>query len=177
MISYVGIAFKFGDDINTDYIISSRRKKDTLNPDELTPYIMEDIRPGFNRELKKVNIIVAGENFGCGSAMEVAAQIMKSAGVPVILAKSFARSYYRNAINNGILLVELNTDSFSEGDLIKIKMDYKFITVENLNTGMSYTKPAFEDQLQEILTHGGLVEYIKEKNRVAERRGNNGCKD
>ena len=97
MIQFEGAAFCFGDDINTDYIIASRRKRDTLDVNILKQYIMEDIRPGFFHELSGSAILVAGENFGCGSAMEVAAQVVRGNNIPVILAKSFARSYYRNA--------------------------------------------------------------------------------
>ena len=82
-----GTAFCFGDYINTDYIISSRRKKDTINPEELVQYLMEDMRPGFYREIGPSGIIVAGKNFGCGSAMEVAAQVVYSAGIRIDLRR------------------------------------------------------------------------------------------
>ena len=169
MIRHTGHAFVFGDNINTDYIISSRRKKDTINPDELVPYLMEDIRPDFSSMLKETNVIAAGDDFGCGSAMEVAAQVMKSAGVPFILAKSFARSYFRNAINNGIIPVEMDTDSISEGDQIQLEMDDTRITVTNFNTGQVVTRPAFTGQLRDILVAGGLIPYMRNKNVKAER--------
>lgn len=164
MIRHEGTAFCFGDHINTDYIISSRRKRDTLDVEVLKRYIMEDIRPGFYRELHGTGILVAGENFGCGSAMEVAAQVVRGSGIPVILAKSFARSYYRNAINNGILIVEMDTDSITEGDKMRVSMDGDEIVVENLRTGESARLPGFRKELRDILECGGLIPYIRAKN-------------
>lgn len=163
MLEYIGKAFCFGDDINTDYIISSRRKKDTIDPYELVPYIMEDIRPDFARELSPVSILVAGNNFGCGSAMEVAAQIVHAAGITVILAKSFARSYYRNAINNGILIVEMNTDGIKEGDMIRVTMDNQEIIVHDQTNGYSVKQQAYSGKIFEILTCGGLIPYMINK--------------
>lgn len=161
MIRHEGTAFCFGDNINTDYIISSRRKRDTLDVEILKQYIMEDIRPGFFHELHGTGILVAGENFGCGSAMEVAAQVVRGNNIPVILAKSFARSYYRNAINNGILIVELDTDPIREGDRLRVTMDGDGILVEDLTTGMRVVRPGFRKELEDIIVSGGLIEFVK----------------
>lgn len=161
MLDYRARALCFGDDINTDYIISSRRKKDTIDPDELVPYLMEDIRPGFYKEIKGDSILIAGSNFGCGSAMEVAAQIVKSAGFPVIIASSFARSYYRNAVNNGVMPLEMDTSSIKEGDIIHVIQKEDGISVENERTGERKTLPPFSGKVGEILSYGGIVEYIK----------------
>lgn len=161
MIRHEGTAFCFGDNINTDYIISSRRKRDTLDVEILKQYIMEDIRPGFFHELHGTGILVAGENFGCGSAMEVAAQVVRGNNIPVILAKSFARSYYRNAINNGILIVELDTDPIREGDRLRVTMDGDGILVEDLTTGMRAVRPGFRKELEDIIVSGGLIEFVK----------------
>jgi 3-isopropylmalate/(R)-2-methylmalate dehydratase small subunit len=163
MFEYSGKAICFGDDINTDYIISSRRKKDTINPDELIPYIMEDIRPGLAGEINKNSLIVAGENFGCGSAMEVAVQVLKSAGIQVILAKSFARSYYRNSVNNGILPIEMDTSNIQEGDIVQVSMDDNRILVTDNRTNMVTSCPAFNGKIKEILSIGGIVPYIRQK--------------
>lgn len=162
MIQYEGTAFCFGDNINTDYIISSRRKRDTLDVEILKQYLMEDIRPGFFQELKEKNILVAGENFGCGSAMEVAAQVVRGNGISVILAKSFARSYYRNAVNNGILPVEMDTSNIREGDWLTVRMDEKAIIVTNQRTGEQASCPPFRGKPAEILACGGLVEFVKQ---------------
>ena len=161
MFEYTGKAFKFGDNINTDYIIPSHRKKDTLNVEIIKKYIMEDIRPHFYSELNGVSIIVAGSNFGCGSAMEVAAQVVRASNIPVILAKSFARSYFRNAINNGILIVEMNTDPINENDTIHVAMDEKKITVEDVTNGYSVSKPALRKELADIIVSGGLIQYVR----------------
>lgn len=163
MIQHEGTAFRFGDDINTDYIISSRRKRDTLDVEILKQYIMEDIRPGFFHELHGTSILVAGENFGCGSAMEVAAQVVCANQIPVILAKSFARSYYRNAINNGILIVEMDTDPIQEGDQLRITMDESGIQVEDLSIGLIVQRPGFRKELEEIIVSGGLIEFVRQK--------------
>lgn len=160
MIEYKGKAFKFPDNINTDYIISSRRKKDTLDTNILKQYIMEDIRPGFYDELEDMSILVAGENFGCGSAMEVAAQVVKANNINVILAKSFARSYYRNAINNGIIVVEMDTDTINENDIISVKVSENEITINNITTNKSTQHPGFRSIIRDIISAGGLVEYI-----------------
>lgn len=166
MVEYEGIVFKFGNDINTDYIISSRRKKDTLDTDILKKYIMEDIRPRFYQELKGVSILVAGENFGCGSAMEVAAQVVKENNIPVILAKSFARSYYRNAINNGIIVVEIDTDNINENDIVNVKMDDKFIVVENKSNKYKVQLLGFSDEIKDILISGGLIGYMRKNQNI-----------
>lgn len=161
MVQFEGPAFCFGDDINTDYIISSRRKRDTLDVNILKQYIMEDIRPGFFHELNGTTILVAGENFGCGSAMEVAAQVVKGNNIPVILAKSFARSYYRNAINNGILIVEMDTSSIREKDLLRITMDDNGILVEDLSNKLSVRCPGLRKELENIILSGGLIKFVK----------------
>ena len=159
MFQYEATAYCFGDNINTDYIISSRRKKDTIDPSELAPYLMEDIRPGFFGEIKGQAILVAGENFGCGSLMEVAAQIVYAAGIKVILAKSFARGYYRNAVNNGIMPIVMDTSGILEGDTILVEMDEDSLTVTNGRTHQTVSCPPFRGMIGDILKHGGLVPY------------------
>ena len=157
-----GTAFCFGDYINTDYIISSRRKKDTINPDELVQYLMEDIRPGFYQEIGISGIIVAGKNFGCGSAMEVAAQVVYSAGIRCILAKSFARSYFRNAINNGIMPIETDTSFIQEGDHLSIQIqDNCVIRILDLTNGYYTESRGITGKAKDILDAGGLVAYVR----------------
>lgn len=168
MIQFEGSAFCFGDDINTDYIISSRRKRDTLDVEILKRYIMEDIRPGFFEELGGGGILAAGENFGCGSAMEVAAQVVRGNKIPVILAKSFARSYYRNAVNNGILIVEMDTGPIREGDQLRVTMDQSGILVEDLTDGWRVRRPGFRKELEDIILSGGLIEFVRQKRRERE---------
>ena len=104
-----GNIFRFGDDINTDYIISSKNKSKILDRKELAQHLMEDIRPGFAAEISPGDVIVAGENFGCGSSRETAPIVMKEAGIAAVVAKSFARIFYRNCINIGLPLVICDT--------------------------------------------------------------------
>jgi 3-isopropylmalate/(R)-2-methylmalate dehydratase small subunit len=165
MFEYEGKAICFGDNINTDYIISSHRKKETINPNELVKYLMEDIRPGLINELQEPSIFVAGENFGCGSAMEVAAQIVKAANIPVIIAKSFARSYFRNATNNGIVVVEADTSKFKEGDIVNVQMGKEQFVIRNKSTGYVEYRPAFQGRIREILDAGGLIPYVAKLNK------------
>ena len=153
----------FGDDVNTDYIISSRRKRDTLDLGVLKQYIMEDIRPGFYSELDGTSILVAGDNFGCGSAMEVAAQVMPANNIPVILAKSFARSYFRNCINNGVLPVEMDTGNIEEGSILHISMDDEGILVYNLASETVTRSAGYKGVVMQILLSGGIVPYVQEQ--------------
>ena len=161
-----GFIHKFGNDINTDYIISSRHKRDTTDCDVLKKYIFADIREGFFEKIQKGDILAAGHNFGCGSAMEVAAMVVKAAGFNVVIAKSFARSFYRNAMNNGILLIESDTDFLHDGDFLEIELDENGLltgvvnsrNLANLNKLSPINKALFDE--------GGLIEYVNKYERL-----------
>ena len=157
---YAGQARRLGDNINTDYIISSRRKRDTLDEKELARYLMEDLDPDFAGRVSPGDIIVAGSNFGCGSAMEIAAMVIRGAGVLVVMAKSFSRTFYRNAINNGILLVIFDTDEIRENDLIEIETAQNEIKVMRDGVAIGTGLP-LSAAMMKIIDCGGLVEYIK----------------
>jgi 3-isopropylmalate/(R)-2-methylmalate dehydratase small subunit len=165
MTSFNGRARRLGDDINTDYIISSARKKETLDEQILKRFLLEPLDPSFAASVQPGDLLVAGKNFGCGSAMEVAATVILAAGIPIVVAKSFARSFYRNAINNGLVPVECETDRFSEGDSISIAFNVSGVAVTNDRTGWTQTRPALDGIAGAILAAGGLVPYLRREGR------------
>ena len=165
MTAFNGRARRLGDDVNTDYIISSKRKKETLDEQTLKDYLLESVDPNFAGSVRNGDIIVAGANFGCGSAMEVAATVILAAGIPVVLARSFSRSFYRNAINNGLVPIECDTADIVEGDPIAIVMDSSGITVTNERTGAREQRPSLSGIAGEILAAGGLVPYLRRTGR------------
>jgi 3-isopropylmalate/(R)-2-methylmalate dehydratase small subunit len=146
----------FGDDINTDYIITSRRKRENLDPQYLRKYLFEELDPQFAATLQPGDVIVAGRNFGCGSAMEVAVTAVVGAGVPAVLARSFSRTYYRNAVNNGLLPLICDTSRIHEGDRLEIDG-----SVRNLTTGESIAIAPLPKIMLDILEAGGLVPYFR----------------
>lgn len=160
---FEGRVHKLDDDINTDYIISSRRKRDTLDLNILKNYLMEDIDPEFAGRVEPGDILAAGSNFGCGSAMEVASLVIKAAGIRVIVAKSFARTFYRNAINGGLLPIEADTDGIMTGDRLRILVAAGKITVRNLSKNFTLTAAAPGGIVLEIFEAGGLLNYITSK--------------
>ena len=156
-----GRARLLGDDVNTDYIISSRRKRDTLDAQILKNYLLEDLDPSFAATVQQGDVLVAGENFGCGSAMEVAVTVVLGAGIKAVLARSFARTYYRNAINNGLLPVECDTSDIREADRLAIKVE-KSVEVYNETTGRRVSGQVLPDIMVDLLSSGGLVPYFSE---------------
>ncbi len=159
---FEGRVHKLGDNINTDYIISSRRKRDTLDMDVLRHYIFEDIDPEISKRLKPGDILVVGENFGCGSAMEVSSLVIKAAGIDVIMAKSFSRTFYRNGINGGLLLIECNTDAVTPSDRLRIEINPAGIKIRNLTRNTIQSAQLLSGILLEIFQSGGLVNYMRE---------------
>ena len=160
-----GRARVFGDDINTDYIITSRRKRESLDPQVLRQYLFEEIDPEFAASLRPGDLIVAGKNFGCGSAMEVAVTAVVGAGISAIVARSFSRTYYRNAINNGLLPVMCETGGIHEGDHLIITNDSaneEQMIVRNIRTGEVILIAALPRIMLDIFNAGGLVPYFRE---------------
>lgn len=151
-----GRARLFGDDINTDYIISSRRKRDSLDPEVLRQYLFESIDPAFAASVEPGDLLVAGTNFGCGSAMEVAATVVVGAGIKAVVAKSFSRTYYRNAINNGLLPVICDTSAIDEGDRLSISLGSGF-RVLNETKGDEIAAEPLSPVVRTIVMSGGLV--------------------
>ncbi|HEV2961592.1 MAG TPA: alpha-IPM isomerase [Candidatus Angelobacter sp.] len=150
-----------GDDINTDYIITSRRKRESLDPQVLRQYLFEEIDPAFAASVAAGDIIVAGKNFGCGSAMEVAVTAVLGAGIRAVLARSFSRTYYRNAINNGLLPVICDTQGIHEGDLLVISHDAE-MKVRNTTTNETLTADTLPQIMLDIFDAGGLVPYFRQ---------------
>ncbi len=154
-----GKAHKFGDDINTDYIISGKYKFKTLDMDELARHVFEDIDPDFVKRASPGDFVVAGRNFGCGSSREQAPLALKHAKVGAVLAKSFARIFYRNAINTGLPVVECDTDGIDPGD--ELEVDLASGVVRNLTKGTEIKARPLPKVMLRILEDGGLVEHIK----------------
>jgi 3-isopropylmalate/(R)-2-methylmalate dehydratase small subunit len=165
MNSLHGRARRVGDDVNTDYIISSSRKRETIDEQILKRYLLESVDAGFAASVRPGDLLVAGRNFGCGSAMEVAATVILAAGIPAVLAMSFARSFYRNAINNGLLPIECDTSEIAEGDAISVVPDAPGISVVNEHTGRRELRPPLGGIAGEILAAGGLVPYLRREGR------------
>ena len=156
-----GRVWKFGDDINTDIIISGKYKFKTLDMQELAKHAMEALDPQFSSKVKPGDLIVAGKNFGCGSSREHAPRVLKALGIGAVIAKSFARIFYRNAINVGLPVVESleAVKELKEGD--EVEVDLERGEIRNLTTGKTYSFKPIPKALMEILKEGGLVEYLR----------------
>ena len=154
-----GFARVFGDHINTDYIISGKYKSRLTDLNEMAKHIMEDIRFDFYKEIKPGDFIVGGLNFGCGSSRETAAWVIKRAGISAVLAKGFARIFFRNAINVGVPVLRVDTGSIREGD--KLRIDLNLGKVENLTRGGVLTTQPLPAFIQKILDAGGMENYLK----------------
>lgn len=157
---FEGNAIAYGRDIDTDAIIAARYLN-TSDMQELACHCMEDIDPTFSERVKPGDIIVADENFGCGSSREHAPSCIKAAGISCVIAKSFARIFYRNAINVGLPIIECPeaVDGISEGDLLSIDASTGHIIDET--TGESWDSQPFAPFIQEIIECGGLVARTK----------------
>ncbi len=153
-----GKAHRFGDDVNTDYIISGKHKFKTLDMKELASYLMEDLEPGFSERVSAGDFIVAGANFGCGSSREQAPLVIKEAGISAVLAESFARIYFRNSINNGLPAIECDTSDIETGD--ELEVDLASGVVKNLTRGYEVKARALPQVMLDILGEGGLVPYF-----------------
>lgn len=154
-----GKVWKFRDSIDTDVIIPGRYLR-TFSLDDLAAHVMEGEDPTFAAEVQKGDIIVAGWNFGCGSSREQAPVALKHAGISAIVAKSFARIFYRNAINVGLPVVVADVEA-EKGDLLVIDLENGFI--KNKNTHKTFQIQPFTNFMLEILEHGGLVDHYLKK--------------
>jgi 3-isopropylmalate/(R)-2-methylmalate dehydratase small subunit len=156
-----GFAHRYGNNVDTDVIIPARYLN-TSSHAELARHCMEDIDPDFAAKVKDGDLIVAGENFGCGSSREHAPIAIKASGVSCVIAKSFARIFYRNAINIGLPIMECvdAVEAIKEGDLIAV--DFDAGTIVNETQGASYQAEPFPPFILDIIRAGGLINSIKE---------------
>ena len=157
-----GHVFKYGDNVDTDVIIPARYLN-SFDAQELASHAMVDIDPTFTQRVQPGDIIVARKNFGCGSSREQAPEIIKALKVKCVIAKSFARIFFRNSINNGLLLIENDKiqDAVKEGDEIEVTLGEKIT-----HNGTDYEIHSLPDNLMEIINAGGLVEAMKKRNGV-----------
>ena len=165
-----GKVWTFGDNVDTDLIIAARYLN-TSEPSELAKYVMEDADPEFVAKMQAGDIIVAGDNFGCGSSREHAPIALKAAGVAAIIAPTFARIFYRNAFNMGLPIFELpQASEIAEGDEVRIDMESG--KVFNLTQDKSYDFTPIPEFMQELVDAGGLIAFAKQeisKNETTQR--------
>ena len=157
-MAITGQVIRYGDNVDTDVIIPARYLN-TTDHQELAAHCMEDLDPSFVSRVKPGDIIVAGENFGCGSSREHAPVAIKASGIACVVAKSFARIFYRNAINIGLSIVECDADA-DDGD--RLSVDFEQGRIENLTKGTERAFSAFPPFLQTLLQSGGLLSAVRE---------------
>ena len=160
-MQFKGTVFRYGRDIDTDVIIPARYLN-TSDPAELAKHCLEDLDPTFVSRVSPGDIVVADENFGCGSSREHAPVAIKAAGVSCVIAKSFARIFYRNPINIGLPILECPaaSEAIREGDVVKIDFDTGVITDET--TGQTFEAAPFPPFIQKIITAGGLMNSLRQ---------------
>jgi 3-isopropylmalate/(R)-2-methylmalate dehydratase small subunit len=154
-----GRAFRFGDDINTDYIIASKYKAQNLRIEDAAAHLMEDIRPGFAAELRPGDLIVGGRNFGCGSSREAAPRVIKASGVGAVIAASFARIFFRNCINIGLPVIVCDTEGIDEGDELEVHLSSG--SVRDLTQRAVRTTAPLPRVMMNVIADGGLAAHIR----------------
>ena len=161
-MKYEGTVIKYGDNVDTDVIIPARYLN-TSDRKELASHCMEDLDTSFVSRVKAGDIMVAGQNFGCGSSREHAPIAIKESGISIVIAKSFARIFYRNAINIGLPIIECEeaAENIKAGDTVSIDFDSGVITDET--TGKTFQGQAFPEFMQKIIDSEGLINYINNK--------------
>ncbi|HHV74568.1 MULTISPECIES: 3-isopropylmalate dehydratase small subunit [unclassified Thermoanaerobacterium] len=157
-----GKAIKYGDNVDTDVIIPARFLN-TSDPKELAAHCMEDLDKSFKDRVKPGDIMVAGDNFGCGSSREHAPIAIKESGISCVIAKSFARIFYRNAINIGLPILECPdaASSIEDGDIVSV--DFETGVIKDITKGIEFKSQPFPEFIKKIIECGGLVNYVKEK--------------
>ncbi len=154
-----GRVWKYGDDINTDVIFPGKYTYQPMEPAEMAEHAMEDLDSSFAKEVKEGDVIVAGANFGCGSSREQAATCLKASGIAAVVAKSFSRIFFRNAINNGLPVIELREgiDTMKKGDPVAIDFENGIV----IHEGNRYHFPALPKEVLAILEDGGLIPHVR----------------
>lgn len=157
-----GKAFKYGDNVDTDVIIPARYLA-IQDREELAAHCMEDIDKDFVNKISKGDMIIAGKNFGCGSSREHAPLVIKTCGVSCVIAETFARIFFRNAINIGLPIIECReaSENIESGD--EIEVDFDTGTITNRTKGQEYKGQPFPEFMQKIIKNEGLVNYINSK--------------
>lgn len=159
MLSGLAHRFEPNDDINTDYIISGRYKFKIDDMSDLAKHVMEDIDPGFASRVKPGDLIVAGSNFGCGSSREQAPRALMAAGVSAVIARSYARIFFRNSFNVGLPLVQCDTDWISAGDMLVVSLADGEVSCPF--RAMSAATSPIPKTMRTLLNDGGLIEHLK----------------
>jgi 3-isopropylmalate/(R)-2-methylmalate dehydratase small subunit len=162
-----GRARVLGDDVNTDYLISSSRKKESLDPGVLRQYLLEDLDPAFAASVRGGDILVAGRNFGCGSAMEVAVTVVLGSGIRAVIAQSFSRTYWRNAVNNGLLAIVADTAGIAEGEALELHLTGSQPDLRVGVAGRSIACEPLPDFMLAMREAGGLVPYLRQHRTLA----------
>ena len=160
-MSIQGKVWKYGDDVNTDVIFPGKYTYTITDRKEMAAHAMEDLDPEFAKQVKPGDIVVAGKNFGCGSSREQAASCLKEAGVAAIVAASFARIFFRNAINEGLPLIECPAaiDAIGAGDAIEIDFEAGVLSVSD----REFHFPGLPESVMGIMREGGLIPYVKKQ--------------
>jgi 3-isopropylmalate/(R)-2-methylmalate dehydratase small subunit len=157
-----GRIWRFGDNITTDDVIAGKHKQGSIDPERLSKYLMEDIRPGFASLVHPGDFIVAGRNFGCGSSREQAPQIIRHAGIQAVIAISFARIFYRNAINIGLRLIEADLTALREGETLTLA-DGRLTCAER---GETWELSGLDPALDRIIAAGGLLNLVRQQGHL-----------
>lgn len=154
-----GTVQRFGANINTDYIIAAQYKAASLDMREMARHTFEDIDPGFVDRVRSGDIVVAGRNFGCGSSRETAVHVLTACGVAAVVATSFARIFFRNAINNGLPVLECDTAGIEQGDTLEADLDSGTVAVPA--RGIRLAAAPLPPVMQALLREGGLAAYLR----------------
>jgi len=151
----------YGDNVNTDQLFPGKYTYTCSTPEEIKPHLLEDLDPDFAKNVKNEDIIIAGKNFGCGSSREQPVVGLKAVGIKAVIAESFARIFYRSAINQGLILIECPkaVKAFSKGSFLKLDVKQGLITVD----GKEFTFPKLPEEIIAIRNAGGLLNYTREK--------------